>query len=93
MTESWRHVLDNKKIVGAVFVDLKKAFDSILHPLLLVKRQELGIAGDIWLWIKDYLSNRKQTTTVNGQDSKAMDVEFGVPQGSMLGPTLFAYIL
>ena len=90
MTERWRRALDNRKVVGVVFVDLKKAFDSISHPLPLVKLQELGIAGKLWLWIKDYLTNRKQITMVNGQESKTMDVEFGVPQGSVLGPTLFA---
>jgi hypothetical protein len=53
MTEHWRRVLDNRGIVGVVFVDLKKAFDSISHPLLLFKLQGMGISGDIWLWIKD----------------------------------------
>lgn len=66
MTERWRRALDNRKVVGVVFVDLRKAFDSISHPLLLVKLQELGIAGKLWLWIKDYFTNRKQITMVNG---------------------------
>ena len=90
MIERWRRALENKKVVGVVFVDLRKAFDSISHPLLLEKIQELGIAGKLWLWIKDYLTNRKQITMVNGHDSKTMDVEFGVSQGSVLGHTLLA---
>jgi hypothetical protein len=51
--------------VGIVFLDFKKAFDTISHPLLLQKLQNLGIAGDIWLWIKDYLDERSISTIVN----------------------------
>ena len=90
MTEAWRHALDRKLVVGVVFVDFRKAFDSISHPVLLHKLQGLGIAGDIWLWIKDYLTNRSQMTIVNGCASEAMPVRFGVPQGSVLDPTLFS---
>ena len=55
--------MDNKEVVGIVFVDFRKAFDSILHSLLLQKLQGLGVAGDLWSWIKDYLTNRTQETT------------------------------
>ena len=79
MTEDWRRALDNL-VVGIVFVDFLKAFDSISHHILLQKLQGLGIAGDLSCWIKYYLSNRSQVTIVNGCSSASMPVEFGVPQ-------------
>ncbi|KAL9950422.1 hypothetical protein ACROYT_G042915 [Oculina patagonica] len=90
VTEDWRKALDKNLVVGIVFVDFQKAFDSISHSLLLQKLQGLGIAGDLWSWIKDYLSNRTQVTIINGIQSNRKTVEFGVPKGSVLGPCLFA---
>ncbi len=92
MTEDWRKALDNKQVVGVLFIDLKKAFDSVSHPILLNKLHGLGISGDIWAWIKDNLSNRTQTTVVNGCHSKRVEVKFSVPQSSVLGPTLFSIL-
>ena len=48
------------------------------------------MAGDLWCWIRDYLSKRTQVTAINGCQSQAMPVTFGVPQGPLLGPILFS---
>jgi len=86
----WRRALDNNLVVGIAFVDFRKAFDSISHHVLLEKLQAVGVAGDLLCWIKDYLADRSQVTVVNGFQSETVLVKFGVPQRSVLGPTLFS---
>ena len=66
VTEDWRRARDNNETVGIVFIGFKKAFDSIRYSVLLQNLQGIGIIGDIWSCIKDYLVNRNQVTTVNG---------------------------
>ena len=78
-----RQAVDNRLAVGVVFVDFPKAiiFDTISHSLLLQKLQGLGIAGDLWSWIKDYLKNRSEVTVLNGCKSERSFIRYGVPQG------------
>ena len=89
LTEKLTKSLDNKSITVGVFIDLKKAFDTIDHSLVLNKLEYYGIRGVTLNWLQSYLSNRKQFVTVNGIESKNLNVKCGVPQGSILGPILF----
>ena len=81
--------LDEGKIVGGVYLDIRKAFDSISHQILLDKLHKIGIRGNIHCLLKSYLMSRSQYVICNGAKSEVKFVETGVPQGSILGPLLF----
>ena len=72
-----------------LLIDLKKAFDTIDHNILLDKLRNYGIRGIALQWIQSYHSNRSQFVTCNNTRSNFMDILCGVPQGSILGPLLF----
>ena len=80
---------DKNNKVSGVFFDLQKAFDTVKHDILLDKLYHYGIRGPMHNWLSNYLSNRKQFTVVNGTSSGLHHIEWGVPQGSVLGPLLF----
>ena len=67
-----------------------ESYSLIFAKLLIVKLKAVGSAGDMWKWINDYLSNRMQGTSVNKSRSDRNPIRVGVPQGSLLGPRLFA---
>ncbi len=81
--------LNDKKHSIIIFCDLKKAFDTCNHQILLNKLHKLGIRGTELLWFKSYLSDRQQFVSINDQDSLLLHILTGVPQGSILGPLLF----
>ena len=81
---------DKHDKIAAVFVDIKKAFDTIDHKILFIKLYKYGIRGQTLNLIKSYLYNRKQSVRYNDKVSPLITVyDVGLPQGSILGPLLF----
>ena len=89
LVERVAKALDTGKIVVGVYLDIRKAFDAIDHPILLRKLYSLGIRGNLYTWIKSYLTNRSQFVMYNNSKSETKFITHGVPQGSILGPLFF----
>ena len=93
LLEDWRNKLDNNNVVGAVLTDLSKAFNCILHDLLVAKLDAYGFNRDTAAYIYSNLKNRKQCVRINGTRSYLGDIISGVPHESILGPTLHNLLL
>ena len=81
--------LSKKEISMLLLIDFSKAFDLIEHSILLKKLEHYGIRGIVLEWFKSYLDKRQQYVAVNGAESSTKLIQYGVPQGSILGPILF----
>ena len=93
LVEKINSALYNGNFMIGVYLDLKKAFDTVDHKILIRKLHAYGIIGNILNWFKSYLHNRKQYVYINKTKSKTKVINCGIPQGSILGPILFIYYI
>ena len=91
ITESIKSFLDSGDFVAGIFIDLEKVFDTVNHQILCDKLNYYGFRGKINYLLNSFLSNRKQYVSINGYDSSCLEIKYGVPQGSTLGPLLFLF--
>ena len=89
LTEKIYKSLNEKKFVITLFIDLKKAYDTVNHNILLEKLESYGIRGIALKWFENYLNGRKQKVKIGSLFSEWQNVNIGVPQGSVLGSLLF----
>jgi hypothetical protein len=85
----WTKLIDEKKPIDVLYLDFKKAFDTVPHGRLITKLRMYNIHPETVQWVEDFLSDRQQRVCINGDQSDWSNVSSGIPQGSVLGPILF----
>lgn len=89
ITEDVRLALGRKEVTVMVLFDFSKAFDSVIHEILLLKLRHINFSESVVNWISSYLSNRSFCVVDNNGKSEWKQLKCGVPQGSVLGPLLY----
>ena len=89
MINDWYNYMDQNKIIGSTIVDLKKAFDILNHDLIIKKLALYGCGINTQKWFSSYLKDRSQKVVSGNTQSTSMNIAYGIPQGSILGPLLF----
>ena len=82
-----------KMYSACFFLDLRKAFDTVDHKILLQKLEHYGFRGQCYRYLSSYYQNRKQYVHINGHNSPTMTIKTGVPQGSIIGPLCFSLFI
>ena len=86
----WSAAADEGNYVGAVFFDIRKAFDTVWYDALVIKLRAAGLRGRALKWLTSFLSDRTQSTLVEGYVSQPAPLHGSVPQGAILSPLLFS---
>ena len=89
MYDTWVEEVDKDNMVGVMMIDLSAAFDMVDYNILLLKLEQFGLDSIAISWMKSYLTKRSQSVYVDGCLSPPLNIECGVPQGSILGPLLY----